>query len=67
MSRVIVYFNSIPVVDKNPWPVLRGYWFEVIGDKWYPLLVTDYKTIEEEHCQRKWREKVLPASLCSLA
>ena len=49
---------SLPVGDKNAWPVLRGYWFEVIGDKWYPLLVADYETIEKAHCERKWREKV---------
>jgi hypothetical protein len=34
----------------------------VIGDKWYPLLKADYDGIEEEHCKKKWREKVFPAN-----
>ena len=44
--------------DKGPWTLLRGYWFEVVGEKWYPLVVAEYDVIEIEHCQKKWREKV---------
>ena len=43
---------------KDPWKVLRGYWFEVSGDKWYPLEERDYTRIEEEHRSRKWRLRV---------
>ena len=37
---------------------MRGMWFEVVGEKWYPFMEGDYSTIEAEHCQRKWRETV---------
>ena len=37
---------------------MRACWFEVIGDKWYPFTEADYATIEKEHVERKWREKV---------
>ena len=48
----------LSVVEKTAWTVLRGCWYEVIGEKWYPLLLADYESIETEHCQKKWREKV---------
>ena len=44
--------------DKDPWKVLRGCWFEVVGEKWYPFMEADYCTIEEEHVKKKWRETV---------
>ena len=44
--------------DKTGWPVLRGGWFEVSNDKWYPLPEDEYTAVEEEHVARKWREKV---------
>lgn len=55
---MVVLSSFLCAVEKGPWAVLRGCWFEVIGEKWYPLAAADYEAIETEHCQRKWREKV---------
>ena len=41
------------------WPVLRGCWFEVSGDKkWYPVPEAEHQLIENAHMDRQWREKV---------
>ena len=37
---------------------MRGCWFEVCGEKWYPLDEKDHCLIEEEHVDEKWREQV---------
>ena len=46
------------LLGKEPWRVLRGCWFEVLGDKWYPVEEKDHCLIEEQHVDRKWRERV---------
>lgn len=45
-------------LGKEPWKILRGVWFEVTGEKWYPIEETEGARIEHEHRQRPWREKV---------
>ena len=37
---------------------MRGCWFEVCGEKWYPLDEKEHCLIEEEHVNEKWREQV---------
>ena len=55
----IATFNvNYHYLDKEKWKVLRGYWFEVAADNWYPFSEADYAMIEQEHCNKKWREKV---------
>ena len=46
-------------LGKEPWLVLRGCWFEVSGDKWYPVEEKDHCLIEEQHVDRRWRERVM--------
>ena len=38
--------------------MLRGCWFEVSGDKWWPFQEEDYARIEEEHLKMDWRRMV---------
>jgi len=38
--------------------LLRGEWFEVISDKWYPIEEDEAKQIEAAHCSTAWRLKV---------
>lgn len=45
-------------LGKEPWLVLRGCWFEVSGDKWYPVEEKDHCLIDEQHVDRRWRERV---------
>ncbi len=33
-------------------------WFEVSGEKWYPIEEQESSRIEHEHRQRTWRAKV---------
>ncbi len=37
--------------------MLRGCWFEVLGDKWYPILEVEHSLIETAHID--WLEKVI--------
>ncbi|XP_064389425.1 phospholipase DDHD1-like isoform X1 [Halichondria panicea] len=48
--------------EMEEWPVLRGCWFEVSGDKkWYPVPEAEHQLIENAHMDRQWREKVKSA------
>ena len=46
------------VVEKDAFKILRGTWFEVQGDKWYPLEETEALSIEKKHCDPEWRTMV---------
>lgn len=52
----------IPVPDMfsagDHFTMLRGTWFEVQGDKWYPFEEEEAKSIEKNHCSPELREKV---------
>ena len=50
--------KSYWLLGKEAWKVLRGCWFEVCGEKWYPLDEKEHCLIEEEHVNEKWREQV---------
>lgn len=41
----------------KPWRIMRGTWFEVCGEKWYPLEEQDSSRVELEHCRPGWRNK----------
>ncbi len=47
------------IIEMEEWSVLRGCWFEVISDKWYPVPETEHQHIEGAHMDRQWREKVI--------
>ena len=47
----------------NPWPVIRGSWFEISGDSWYPLSEHEADIIEEAHTRKDWRERVGACSI----
>ena len=47
-----------PCVVKEEWKVLRGIWYEIVGDKWYPFVEADCERIEEQHFNMSWRLKV---------
>ena len=36
---------------------MRGTWFEVSGDKWYPLDEQESVRVELEHCRVGWRNR----------
>ena len=42
----------------KPWKVIRGTWFEVVGDRWIPIPTKEAEQLEEAHCSKFWREKV---------
>ena len=50
--------KSYWLLGKEAWKVMRGCWFEVCGEKWYPLDEKEHCLIEEEHMNEKWREQV---------
>ena len=52
---------------KEEWKVLRGSWFQVVGDKWYPFMEEDSTMIEEEHMNKDWREAVKGLSVTELS
>ena len=50
---MFINFCTFVCVVKEKWKVLRGCWFEVVGDKWYPFMEPDYAIIEEEHVREE--------------
>ena len=61
MSTLLLHFmycNLIGRTAMGAWPILRGCWFEVLGDKWYPILEVEHLLIEAAHTDKTWREKV---------
>lgn len=65
---LLPYYTNLSLwqTDKS-WKVLRGTWFEVSGEKWYPLEEQDSVRIEKEHCRMSWRNRVSLTILPSLA
>ena len=61
---VACMLSSLPLppllheTGKDPWKIMRGTWFEVSGDKWYPLEEQESMRIEMEHCRMSWRNRV---------
>lgn len=43
---------------ESTFKILRGTWFEVQGDKWYPLEETEALSIEKKHCDSEWSTMV---------
>ncbi|CAI8058120.1 Phospholipase DDHD1 [Geodia barretti] len=41
----------------KPRKILRGTWFEVSSEKWYPLEEQDSILVEKEHCRMSWRNR----------
>lgn len=59
IHKCILYLcYTVYTVDIRDWGVLRGYWYEVIGEKWYPILEEEYRQIEAAHLDLEWRGKV---------
>ena len=59
--QFICMYGSNPsfwLLGKEAWRIMRGCWFEVCGEKWYPLDEKEHCLIEEEHVDEKWRKQV---------
>ena len=48
----------VRVWTDKPRKILRGTWFEVSSEKWYPLEELDSILVEKEHCRMSWRNRV---------
>lgn len=54
----MVHFRYGHVSAGDHFTVMRGTWFEVQGDKWYPFEEEEAWSIEKNHCGPELQEKV---------
>ena len=54
----MVRFRYGHVSAGDHFTVMRGTWFEVQGDKWYPFEEEEAWSIEKNHCGPELQEKV---------
>ena len=50
--------GELASIAADHFTMLRGTWFEVQGDKWYPFEEAEALSIEKKHCGPEMRDKV---------